>query len=89
MPMTEDHATRLRRLRLRSMRRGIKEMDLVLTAFSAGLEGLTAEEVAVYDQLLTENDLDLLAWITGQHPAPAPFGPLIARIAATPVAHRA
>jgi antitoxin CptB len=84
--MTEDHATRLRRLRLRSMRRGIKEMDLILTAFSAGLEGLTLDEVAVYDRLLAENDLDLLAWITGQMAPPAPYAALVGRIAATKLA---
>jgi antitoxin CptB len=86
MPMTEDHATRLRRLRLRSMRRGIKEMDLILTAFSAGLEGLTLDEVAVYDRLLAENDLDLLAWITGQMAPPALYAALVGRIAATKLA---
>ena len=83
---SEDSATRLRRLRLRSMRRGIKEMDLLLTAFAAGLGDMGDAQVALYDRLLGENDLDLLAWVTGQRPTPAPYGDLIARIAATPLA---
>lgn len=30
----EDHATRLKRLRMRSWHRGIKEMDLILGGFA-------------------------------------------------------
>ena len=33
--MQEDRATRLKRLQMRSMRRGIKEMDILLSAFAA------------------------------------------------------
>jgi antitoxin CptB len=84
--MAEDHETRLRRLRLRSMRRGIKEMDLILSAFAAGLDRMPPDEVALYDRLLEENDIDLLAWVTGQRAAPAPYAALVARIAAVPIA---
>jgi antitoxin CptB len=84
--MTEDRDTMLRRLRLRSMRRGIKEMDLLLSAFAVGLDRLEPADIALYDHLLSESDLDLLAWVTGQRAAPADLAALIARIAATPVA---
>jgi antitoxin CptB len=84
--MAESPQTRLKRLRLRSMRRGIKEMDLLLSAFSAGLDALDDADIALYDRLLSESDLDILAWVTGQTPVPAPYAALIARIAATPVA---
>lgn len=79
----EDRETRLRRLRMRSWRRGIKEMDLILGGFcDARLEGLAPEMLDLYDALLSENDQDLYAWVTGQSPAPAAFAPLIAVIAA-------
>ena len=84
MPLTETepHETRLKRLRMRSMRRGIREMDLILSAFAdAELDRMSDEELRVYDRLLNENDQDLYAWVTGQTPAPEPFIDLIARVA--------
>ena len=79
---SEPHETRLKRLRMRSMRRGIREMDLILSAFAdAELDRMSDEELQVYDRLLNENDQDLYAWVTGQTPAPEPFTDLIARVA--------
>ena len=79
---SEPHETRLKRLRMRSMRRGIREMDLILSAFAdAELDRMSDEELRVYDRLLNENDQDLYAWVTGQTPAPEPFTDLIARVA--------
>ena len=73
---------RLKRLRMRSMRRGIKEMDIILTRYAdAALEGLGARDLDLYDDLLAENDQDLYQWVTGQMPAPARFSTLIAAIA--------
>ncbi len=78
--MTED-AT-LRRLRMRSIRRGIREMDLILSGYSeARLETLDAGEIALYDALLSENDQDLYRWVSGRAPAPAHYAELIADIA--------
>ncbi len=79
--MVEDHETRLKRLRMRSMRRGIKEMDLILSRFSdAELHQLSAAELDDYEALLNENDQDLYAWITGQTPTPEAFMPILERI---------
>ncbi len=79
---SEPHESRLKRLRMRSMRRGIREMDLILSAFAdAELDRMSDEELQVYDRLLNENDQDLYAWVTGQTPAPEPFTDLIARVA--------
>ena len=79
---SEPHESRLKRLRMRSMRRGIREMDLILSAFAdAELDRMSDEELRVYDRLLNENDQDLYAWVTGQTPAPEPFTDLIARVA--------
>lgn len=81
--MTEDRETRLKRLAMRSMRRGIKEMDLILHAFAGtALAGMSDAELDLYDRLLSENDHDLYAWITGQATPPAALAGLVARIAA-------
>lgn len=54
----------LKRLRMRSWRRGMKEMDLILGPFSdTRLEGMSAQARADYEALLDENDQDLYAWI--------------------------
>jgi antitoxin CptB len=68
---------------MRSIRRGIYEMDLLLGAFAAAaLEGMEDGDLAAYDALLLENDHDLLLWVTGQAAPPAGHAPLVARIAA-------
>lgn len=80
---TESPEHRLKRLAMRSMRRGIKEMDLILSAFAgAALGGMDAANLALYDQLLEENDHDLYAWINGQVAAPGQYAGLIGQIAA-------
>ncbi|KGJ04014.1 antitoxin CptB [Paracoccus halophilus] len=81
-----DNETRLKRLRMRSWRRGTKEMDLILGPFSdSELERLTPAELDLYEALLTENDQDLYPWITARlgdaRPGPEPLLPLLDRIA--------
>ena len=81
--MTEDRATMLKRLHMRSIRRGIKEMDLILTAFAqSDLPALSDDELALYDALLRENDHDLYAWVTGQSEAPPHYAGLMTRVTA-------
>lgn len=81
--MTETSEARLKRMTMRSWRRGTKEMDLVLGPWAdAHLAGLDEGRLAVYDRLLEENDQDLMAWILGQGQAPAAIAPLLAEIAA-------
>ena len=63
---SETPESRLRRLRLRSWRRGTREMDLILGRFAdAGLEGLAPGLLEAFDMLLSENDHDLYRWIAG------------------------
>ena len=89
-PAGESRDTRLRRLRLRSWRRGIKEMDLLLGRFADDrLAGLSDDALDLYDTLLAENDQDLYAWVSGQRPAPDAFAALAAEIAAHARAHPA
>lgn len=81
--MGETAEARLKRMAMRSWRRGTKEMDLVLGPFAdAHLAGLSAAELETYDALLAENDQDLMAWILGQSAPPAALVPLLARITA-------
>ncbi|KRS14709.1 hypothetical protein XM53_03145 [Roseovarius atlanticus] len=81
--MTETGDTRLKRLRMRSMRRGTKEMDILLMRFSeARLAALSPAELDLYEVLLEENDQDLYQWITGQTAPPAHLAPLIGQVRA-------
>ena len=81
--MTETPENRLKRLTMRSMRRGIKEMDIILMRYAdARLAGMDAAQLDAYEALLEENDQDLYQWVSGQRPAPASLQPLIADITA-------
>lgn len=80
--MQETAEARLKRMRMRSWRRGTKEMDLVLGPWSdLHLADLGEDDLALYDALLEENDQDLMAWILGHASPPALIGPLLDRIA--------
>lgn len=82
--MTEPRADRLKRLRMRSMRRGTKEMDIILTRYAeARLAALAPAALETYDALLAENDQDLYRWVTGQAATPGRFAEIVADIART------
>jgi antitoxin CptB len=79
--MAEDRETRLRRLRLRSWRRGTKEMDLVLGAFAdEEMRQLSEADLDAHEDLMAENDHDLYQWISGQAETPAEIAPAIERV---------
>ena len=81
--MGETAEARLKRMAMRSWRRGTKEMDLVLGPFAdAHLAGLSPADLETYEALLAENDQDLMAWILGQAAPPPALAPLLARITA-------
>ena len=72
----------IKRLRMRSMRRGIKEMDLILQAFAEQhLGGFSDDALVLYDQLLSENDHDIYGWVGGQIPTPDLYLDLVTQIA--------
>ena len=77
----EEREKRLRRLKIRSWRRGIKEMDLILGGFwddhGASLDD---ETLALYEEMLSENDQDLYKWVSGQEPTPPKFAVIIDRL---------
>lgn len=79
--MSEPRAHKVKRLAMRSMRRGIKEMDLILSSFAnRNLADMNDAELDLYDALLDENDHDLYQWVTKQMAAPAPFAALMAQV---------
>lgn len=81
--MSEIREHRLKRMKMRSMRRGIKEMDIILSHFAdTRLDAMDEAALDHYDALLNENDQDLYQWVSGQADAPAEFKDLIAEIAA-------
>ncbi len=80
IPQTE---ARLKKLRMRSWRRGMKEMDLILGPYAdAALAEFSAAQLDAYEALLDENDQDLYLWVTGAQPAPDALVPMLAQIAA-------
>ena len=73
--------TEARRLRVRSWRRGTREMDLILGPFAdAHLAGMARAERDAYAALLDENDPALYDWVTGREATPRQHRPLLARI---------
>jgi antitoxin CptB len=80
----EQHEHRLKRLKMRSMRRGIKEMDILLSAYAdSNLTAMDTAKLDLYEQLLHENDQDLYQWVTGQVATPSPYEDLIEEVAQT------
>lgn len=87
----DDRKARLRRLTMRSWRRGMRETDLLLGPFAdAGLAGMVAADLDLYEALLEENDQDLYGWIvaagSGGEAGPERFRGLIGQIAASAAA---
>ena len=93
--MTETEGeSRLKRLRMRSWRRGIKEMDLILGPFADDwLARLDDSALDTFEAILGENDHDLYQWVTariGRHDAaggqaalgPSAYDALMTEIAA-------
>lgn len=75
---SETPETRVKRLRMRSWRRGMKEMDLILGPFSdTELKALSSETLDRYEELLDENDQDLYKWVSGAAPMPDAHAPMI------------
>jgi len=77
----EDRNTRLKRLKLRSWRRGMKEMDLILGEFAdKHLEKLSAEELDAHEQLMDQPDQDLYAWMSGAQSVPERLSEAVERV---------
>ncbi|WP_439143115.1 succinate dehydrogenase assembly factor 2 [Planktotalea sp.] len=82
--MSETPESRIKRLKMRSMRRGIKEMDIILSAYADDhLSDMSEAQISLYDALLEENDQDLYSWVTGQTTPPERFAAMLSQIAKT------
>jgi antitoxin CptB len=72
--MTEPREILVKRLRFRSWRRGMREMDLLLGRFAdRHLDELSRAQLAEYEALLEVADADLYNWLTGTAAVPADF----------------
>ena len=79
--MSETREHRLKRLTMRSWRRGMREVDLVLGPFAeANLHDMSDEDLERYEHLLSQNDQDIYAWITGAAQAPAELSTQVSKI---------
>jgi antitoxin CptB len=77
-PENEPREVRVKRLAMRSMRRGIKEMDLILSAYSNDrLPDMDEASLDLFDNLLNENDHDLYQWVTRQFAAKPEYTDMI------------
>lgn len=71
----------LKRLRMRSWRRGTREMDLILGPYAdMRLVALDRKSLDAYEDLLSENDHDLYLWISGVHQTPGRHDETVASI---------
>lgn len=65
--MSDGRENKIKKLKMRSMRRGIKEMDFILSYYSeVCLEKMPGVKLDLYSDLLFENDQDLYSWCSGR-----------------------
>ena len=77
-----DHAARLRRLQFRAWHRGTKEADLLIGGYFDLLSASWGEEeLAWFEALLNEEDVEIMAWAIGMQPPPERYqGPMMQRM---------
>lgn len=69
-----DREHRLKRLRFRAWHRGVKEADLLIGGFfDAHAEGWNEAEIALFEEMLEEQDVDIMAWAMGTAAVPARY----------------
>ena len=66
-----DRDARLKRLKFRAWHRGTREADMLVGGyFDRWHEGWSADEMAWFEALLEEQDVDIIAWATGTAAVP-------------------
>ncbi len=66
-----DRETRIKRLRFRSWHRGTKEADMMVGGFFDRFSATWNEaELAWFEALMDEQDVDIMAWATGASEPP-------------------
>ncbi len=79
--MATTAEARLKRIAMRSWRRGTREMDLILGGFAdRHLGDLSEGELSLYEDLLEEMDQDLYDWASGRTETPERFQQLMDKI---------
>ena len=69
-----DREARLKRLHFRAWHRGTREADFLIGGFfDAHGRSWGDEEMAWFEALLEEQDVDILAWAIGTAPPPARY----------------
>lgn len=69
-----DREIRLKRLHFRAWHRGVKEADLLIGGFfDKHGAGWSEAEMDLFEELLEEQDVDIMAWAMGVEPAPERF----------------
>lgn len=78
----ENMDPRRKKMRLRSWRRGMKEMDLIMGTFADdNIAGLSEAELDEFEALGDEPDQKVYSWITGAEKVPEKYDtPLFVRI---------
>ncbi|WP_151954598.1 FAD assembly factor SdhE [Sphingomonas sp. EC-HK361] len=67
-----DRETRLKRLHFRAHHRGTREADMMIGGyFDAYSAGWSANEIDLFEALLEEQDVDIMAWALGTQSVPA------------------
>lgn len=79
-----DRADRLKRLRFRAWHRGTREADYLIGGYFDHYHADWVEaEMAWFEALLEEQDVDIMAWAIGTRPAPARWqGEMMKRLTA-------
>ena len=82
-PAPDSIETRLRRLKFRAWHRGTREADYMIGCFfDRHHAAWTEAEIALFEHLVDEDDVDIMAWALGTQPVPAEYtGPLMAAMA--------
>ena len=64
----------LKRLHWRAHHRGTREADMMIGGFfDRHSSGWSADERGLFNELLNEQDVDIMAWAIGTQPVPARF----------------
>jgi antitoxin CptB len=77
-----DRAARLRRLHFRAWHRGTREADLMIGGFyDRHATNWDDKELAWFEMLLEEQDVDIMAWAIGTQPVPERYqGPIMRQL---------
>ena len=64
----------IKRLKIQSWRRGMKEVDLILGKFfESSIESLSKKELSLYERLLLEDDQKIFSWVSDLEKGPDEF----------------